>query len=62
MSYSEDRLNDVFYEVREMKEQEAFDAQLLKMKEQDKHKYKRPHEMWEYALYRIKGGNSLENY
>lgn len=62
MSYSEDQLNEVFAEVRELGIQDEFYKQLDKMQSQDKHKYKRPYEKWEYALYRIKGGLPLEKY
>jgi hypothetical protein len=62
MSYAEDRLNDVFEEVQSLNVKNKFDEQLKKMQYQDKHKYKRPHEKWEYALYRVKGGESKETY
>tara|TARA_R110000803_G_scaffold157707_1_gene222006 strand:+ start:251 stop:439 length:189 start_codon:yes stop_codon:yes gene_type:complete len=62
MSYSEDKLNEVFEEVRELGIREEFDLQLKKMQFQEKHKFKRPYEKWEYALYRIKGGPSQGNY
>ena len=62
MSYSEDILNEVFEEVRELGVRMEFDLQLKKMKFQEKHKYKRPYEKWEYALYRVKGGLSQKEY
>ena len=39
-----------------------FDMQLKKMAGQKKHKYKSVKEKWDYALYRIKGGKSVEKY
>mgnify|MGYP003625481197 CR=1 FL=1 len=62
MSYSEDVLNEVFEEVRELGIRIEFDLQLAKMKLQDKHKFKRSYEKWEYALYRVKGGPSQGKY
>jgi hypothetical protein len=62
MSYTEDKLYEVFYEVKELGIKEEFDAQLEKMKLQTKHLHKPMHEMWEYALYRIKGGPSQDKY
>tara|TARA_Y100000385_G_C12697694_1_gene469172 strand:+ start:179 stop:367 length:189 start_codon:yes stop_codon:yes gene_type:complete len=62
MSYAEDKLNEVFEEVKGLGVRKEFDAQLKKMSYQNKHKYKRVHEKWEYALYRIKGGMSRDDY
>jgi ABC-type amino acid transport substrate-binding protein len=56
---SENRLMEVYIEVEENGLREKFDRQVKKMKEQDKHKYKSIADKWEYALYRIKGGESL---
>jgi len=58
MSYTEDILYEIYEEVHACGLKEKFDAQLAKMKSQDKHKFKNISEQWEYALYRIKGGPS----
>jgi len=55
---TEDRLMEVYYEVENSGLRTKFDKQVKKMKHQDKHKYKTIAERWEYALYRIKGGES----
>lgn len=62
MSYAEDKLNEVFEEVNTLGARKEFEEQLKKMQNQEKHKFKRPHEKWEYALYRIKGGKSQNDY
>ena len=62
MSYAEDKLHEVFEEVKGLGVRKEFDAQLKKMSYQDKHKDKRVHEKWEYALYRIKGGTPRDDY
>ena len=59
---SEDRLYDVFYEVESKGLKLLFDKQIEIMKDQDKHRFKEVAEKWEYALYRIKGGESKEKY
>ena len=41
-------------EVKELKVQKQFDAQLKKMSQQDKHRYKDTREKWEYALTQVK--------
>ena len=53
---TEDRLMEVYYEVESSGLRNKFDKQVKKMQHQDKHKYKTIAEKWEYALYRIKGG------
>jgi len=58
MSYTEDVLHEIYEEVHSCGLKEKFDAQLAKMKNQDKHKFKNVRERWEYALHRIKGGAS----
>ena len=58
---TEDRLMEVYYEVEENGLREKFDKQVKKMQSQDKHRFKNIAERWEYALYRIKGGES-KNY
>tara|TARA_R100001443_G_scaffold82353_1_gene89310 strand:- start:393 stop:581 length:189 start_codon:yes stop_codon:yes gene_type:complete len=41
-------------EVKELGVQKQFDAQLKKMSQQDKHRYKDTREKWEYALTKVK--------
>ena len=60
MAYSEDILHEVYEEVQNNGMREDFDKQILKMGHQEKHKFKTVCEKWEYALYRIKGGQSLD--
>jgi hypothetical protein len=62
MAYSEDILHEVYEEVQNNGMREDFDTQINKMGHQEKHKYKTVCEKWEYALYRIKGGKSLDKY
>jgi hypothetical protein len=62
MAHSEDVLVEVYYEVENSGMRVEFDNQLNKMSCQDKHKFKNVNERWEYALYRIKGGESLDKY
>ena len=62
MAHSEDVLVEVYYEVENSRMRVEFDNQLNKMSRQDKHKFKNVCERWEYALYRIKGGESLDKY
>ena len=52
----------VYLEVTQNKLQNKFKKQLNRMKNQSKHQYKSIAERYEYALYRIKGGESKENY
>mgnify|MGYP003633566924 CR=1 FL=1 len=59
---SEDRLHEVYYKVEKEGLRPLFDKQLKIMEHQKKHQYKEVAEKWEYALYRIKGGESLERY
>tara|TARA_R110001592_G_scaffold293314_1_gene562881 strand:- start:822 stop:1007 length:186 start_codon:yes stop_codon:yes gene_type:complete len=59
---SEDRLMEVYYEVEKKGLKPIFDKQLKKMDTQSKHRYKEVAEKWEYALYRINGGESKEKY
>ena len=62
MAHSEDVLVEVYHEVENSGLRIEFDNQLNKMLCQDKHKFKNVNERWEYALYRIKGGESLDKY
>ena len=49
MSYSEDRLYEIFDEVNNLGVKDQFDAQLEKMKHQPKHQYKEVRDRWSYA-------------
>ena len=60
MSYTEDTMHEVYNEVESGGLRGEFDKQVSRMKGQDKHKFKTVCEKWEYALYRIKGGKSLD--
>jgi len=62
MCRTEDRLFEVFEVIEANGLRSKFDLQLKKMKDQDKHKYKSVAEKWEYALYRVQGGESREKY
>ncbi len=53
MSY-EDFWWETHYELQELKLQNEFNAQLEKMKHQDKHKYKSTRDKWEYAHNKVK--------
>jgi len=55
---TEDILMEIYSEVNKKGLKNKFDKQMIKMKSQDKHKFKTIAEKWEYALYRIKGGKS----
>ena len=43
-------------EIKELGLQKQFDKQIKKMGTQEKHKYKEVHEVWEYALNKVKNG------
>ena len=53
----EDSMMDMYNEVRDKGLQNKFDAQLEKMRSQDKHAHKTANEKWDYALRRIQGWN-----
>ena len=59
MGHYEDAIMDVFLEIKDKGLEEKFHEQLSKMKSQKKHKYKSVKDNWEYALYRVKGGNPI---
>lgn len=61
-SNQEDTLVDIHTEVTQSNLWEEFNAQLKKMSTQPKHKFKDVCEKWEYALYRVKGGESRNKY
>jgi hypothetical protein len=62
MSYQEDQLNEMYHIIEKEGLRSQFEAQCKKMEGQTKHKYKNVCEKWEYALYRIKGGDSKVKY
>ena len=62
MSHYEDALYEVYETVQREGLKEKFDIQTKKMQSQNKHKNKTVVEKWEYALYRIRGGNSKDRY
>tara|TARA_B110000977_G_C10745154_1_gene364540 strand:+ start:255 stop:440 length:186 start_codon:yes stop_codon:yes gene_type:complete len=59
MSYTEDIITEIYNEVESKGLRRDFDKQIKRMSEQKKHKFKSISERWEYALYRIKGGEAL---
>jgi len=61
MGYYEDDLMYIYQIVEKEGLRPLFDKQLEKMAYQDKHRYKTSKERWDYALYRIKGGESIKN-
>ena len=62
MGYYEDDIMYIYQIVDEEGLKPLFDIQFKKMAGQKKHKYKSVKEKWDYALYRIKGGKSVEKY
>ena len=54
---TEDTLYTIYTELTESKLWDAFNAQLKKMRAQNKHKYKTSSERWEYAYNKIKKNN-----
>jgi|TARA_R110000824_G_scaffold266091_8_gene455108 hypothetical protein len=60
MGHYEDDIMYIHNIVVEEGLQKKFDIQLQKMSLQKKHKFKSVKEKWDYALYRIKGGKSIE--
>ena len=53
-SHTEDVMYEIHTAVTENKLWDAFNAQLKKMRAQNKHKYKTSSERWEYAFNKIK--------
>ena len=45
---------DTHNELQELGLQRKFDKQIKKMETQEKHKYKDPRQVWEYALNKVK--------
>ena len=43
-------------EITKLGLQKKFDKQIKKMSNQEKHKYKDPKQIWEYALNKVKNG------
>ena len=62
MAHSEDSLVEIYHEVENSGMRIEFDNQINKMLCQEKHRFKNINERWDYALYRIKGGESLDKY
>ena len=60
-SQEEDTLYEVHTEVTKSGLWDEFNAQLKKMRDQDKHKWKNICERWEYALSKIKKDNGGDN-
>ena len=52
----EDTLWFIYEEVEKKGLRRKFDKQVKKMETQEKHKYKEVHEVWEYALNKVKNG------
>ena len=61
-SIQEDIIMEIYNEVDNRGMRKKFDNQIKKMKGQEKNKFKNVAEKWEYALYRIKGGESKKEY
>tara|TARA_R110002073_G_scaffold327811_1_gene508661 strand:- start:397 stop:561 length:165 start_codon:yes stop_codon:yes gene_type:complete len=53
---------EIYLEVEKKGIKNKFEEQCKKMQSQEKHKHKTVAEKWEYALYRVRGGVSKENY
>lgn len=53
MSHSEDVFFEIYNNIQEKKLKSKFDAQLKKMKYQEKHKFKSTKELWEYAYNKV---------
>ena len=53
-SQTEDIMYEIHTALTESKLWDEFNAQIKKMKNQSKHKYKTPVEKWEYAFNKIK--------
>jgi nuclear transport factor 2 (NTF2) superfamily protein len=53
MSHSEDVFFEIYNDIQEKKLKSKFDAQLKKMKYQEKHQYKSTKELWEYAYNKV---------
>jgi len=62
MGHYEDDIIYIHNIVVEEGLQNKFDIQLQKMSLQEKHRFKSVKEKWDYALYRIKGGKSIEKH
>ena len=60
-SHQEDTMYEIHTKVTESGLWDKFSAQLKKMQNQDKHKFKSMCERWEYALHKIKKSNGGDN-
>ena len=54
---TEDTMYEIHTALTESKLWDVFNAQLKKMRAQDKHKYKTSSERWEYAYNKVKKNN-----
>lgn len=53
MGHYEDAFFEIYDDIKEKGLKLQFDAQLSKMRDQDKHRYKSTKEMWEYAHHKV---------
>tara|TARA_R110000823_G_C15879063_1_gene494888 strand:- start:1035 stop:1208 length:174 start_codon:yes stop_codon:yes gene_type:complete len=57
MGHYEDSYFEIYQAVRSEDIKVEFDEQLAKMRNQTKHRFKTPKEMWEYAYTRVTNSN-----
>ena len=62
MGHYDDAIYEVYCTVEKEGLKILFDKQISKMKSQDKHQYKTVKDRYEYALYRVKGGEPKDKY
>jgi len=62
MSKTEDSLFDIYTTIVKENLLPEFHKQTKNMEKQNKHQYKSTIDKWEYALYRIRGGESKNSY
>jgi len=53
MGHYEDLFWEIHSDIKKRKLQSKFDAQLTKMTDQDKHRYKDTRDLWEYAYKKV---------
>lgn len=61
MGHYEDAFYEIHDDIAEKGLKKQFDAQLSKMRLQDKHKYKSTKEMWEYAHNKVTSSFASKN-
>ena len=61
MGHYEDAFFEIYDDIEEKGLKPQFDAQLSKMKEQDKHRSKSTKEMWEYAHHKVTSSLDLKD-